>query len=400
LTSNQPIDDPESGGVPPGPLGPPIAPEQPNTGGYNEHAFTFTGRASDYFRIWIVNLFLIIFTFGIYSAWAKVRKKRFFYGHTWVADANFEYHADPVAILKGRLIAVVALVCYYVVGQFMPRLAVGIALCLFAAAPWFIARSMAFNAFNSSYRNVRFRFFAGYRDVLKIIWPFGIFIALPLLFPHWDPSSKSPPTGSFWWLTALQMITLAVAYPYAVGALSRLRVDRSQYGAIQMRFNGDIDGFYNIYATAVVVAIMGMLGVSIAGAILGAVTANAASAGNWITLLFAASYLFMFSLLTGYTRSRVGNLVFNSSNLANRVYFRSTLKARKLGQIYITNLLAILFSAGLATPWAAVRIARYRASCLSLSSTIPFDDFAADTAAEIGAAGEEVGEFFNIDISL
>ena len=38
----------------------------------------FSGRGGEYFRIWIVNLVLTILTFGIYSAWAKVRTKRYF----------------------------------------------------------------------------------------------------------------------------------------------------------------------------------------------------------------------------------------------------------------------------------------------------------------------------------
>ena len=63
---------------------------------HQTHQFGFTGDAGEYFRIWIVNLFLSIVTFGIYSPWAKVRKKRYFYGHTWVADSNFEYHGNPI----------------------------------------------------------------------------------------------------------------------------------------------------------------------------------------------------------------------------------------------------------------------------------------------------------------
>ena len=68
----------------------------------------FSGTAGEYFGIWIVNLFLTVITLGIYSAWAKVRKKRYFYGNTWLVDSNFEYHGNPVAILKGRIIAFVA----------------------------------------------------------------------------------------------------------------------------------------------------------------------------------------------------------------------------------------------------------------------------------------------------
>ena len=34
---------------------------------------SFTGDGKEYFRIWVVNLLLTLATFGIYSAWAKVR---------------------------------------------------------------------------------------------------------------------------------------------------------------------------------------------------------------------------------------------------------------------------------------------------------------------------------------
>ena len=67
--------------------------------------FAFTGSGGEYFRIWIVNLLLSVITLGIYSAWAKVRRLRYFYGHTSVAGGTFGYHASPIAILKGRLIA-------------------------------------------------------------------------------------------------------------------------------------------------------------------------------------------------------------------------------------------------------------------------------------------------------
>src|SRR6266853_342313 len=70
------------------------------------HPVEFTADAGEYFRIWIVNLALTIFTLGIYSAWAKVRKRRNFYGHTRGDGESFEYRANPIAILTGRLIAV------------------------------------------------------------------------------------------------------------------------------------------------------------------------------------------------------------------------------------------------------------------------------------------------------
>lgn len=41
--------------------------------------FEFTGDGAEYFRIWVINLLLTLATLGIYSAWAKVRKARYFW---------------------------------------------------------------------------------------------------------------------------------------------------------------------------------------------------------------------------------------------------------------------------------------------------------------------------------
>ena len=81
-----------------------ISPLEP--GPPREEAFAFTGSGSEYFRIWIVNLILSVVTLGIYSAWAKVRRLEYFYRHTRVAGASFDYHGRPLAILKGRIVAV------------------------------------------------------------------------------------------------------------------------------------------------------------------------------------------------------------------------------------------------------------------------------------------------------
>ena len=57
----------------------------------------FTGTGKEFFGIWIINVVLSICTLGIYSAWAKVRTKRYFYGNTILAGSSFEYVANPMA---------------------------------------------------------------------------------------------------------------------------------------------------------------------------------------------------------------------------------------------------------------------------------------------------------------
>jgi uncharacterized membrane protein YjgN (DUF898 family) len=66
--------------------------------------FEFSGNGLEYFRIWLVNVALSILTLGVYSAWAKVRTNRYFWRHTHLDATSFDYVANPVAILKGRLL--------------------------------------------------------------------------------------------------------------------------------------------------------------------------------------------------------------------------------------------------------------------------------------------------------
>ena len=99
-----------------------------------EHRFEFHGNGGEYFRIWIVNLLLTLVTLGIYGAWAKVRRLRYFYGSTELAGSAFEYHGEPRKILKGRLIAAGLLAIYSLANQFNPI--VGGALAM-SSCSWF-----------------------------------------------------------------------------------------------------------------------------------------------------------------------------------------------------------------------------------------------------------------------
>jgi len=358
--------------------------------------FTFTGDAKEYFRIWIVNLFLSIVTVGLYSPWAKVRKKRYFYGNTWVAEANFDYHGDPVAILKGRIVAVLALVAYNVAGHYLPRLGTLIMLLLLIGAPWLIVRSMRFNAVNSSYRNLRFHFHGRYVEGLKAIAPFLLWPLLVFMFPVMQPGDV-PTNPSEMAALFLPTLPLVLFYPYVVGAIKRFQVRRAAYGSAPFACSMRIRPLYGYYFFAGILLSVGMMA---AGIVISALFVFPALAPLLTTILFPFLYLLVGALVFGYTRSRVANLTFNASTIAGQVRFVSTLSARKLGRIYFVNLLAIVASCGLAVPWAVIRAARYRASCLRLEGEGDLEGFLGDVAKPVGATGEQLGEFFDVDLSL
>ena len=153
------------------------------------HALRFEGTVGEYFKIWIVNLALSVVTLGIFSAWAKVRSKRYLYGNTFIDAHAFDYHAQPLRILLGRAIALALLMGYSLTSIFARPFAALWFLLFAVAFPWLVMSSLRFSARNTSYRNVRFDFQGSYGGAFKafVLWQFSLaaitlFIALP--FSH------------------------------------------------------------------------------------------------------------------------------------------------------------------------------------------------------------------------
>jgi uncharacterized membrane protein YjgN (DUF898 family) len=147
------------------------------------HPFEFRGSAGESFRIWIVNVALTLITLGIYSAWAKVRTRRYFYGNTFVAGTAFDYHASPLRILIGRLIAFALFVGYNMSTGISPFLSIPWIIIFAAAIPWLIISSPRFNARNTSYRNVRFNFTGLYGGAFKafVLWMIAGLVTIGIL---------------------------------------------------------------------------------------------------------------------------------------------------------------------------------------------------------------------------
>ena len=72
----------------------------------HDYPVHFSGTGSEYFRIWIVNLLLVIVTFGIYWPWARRRKLQYLYHCTWVDGHAFDFHGNPRSMLRGSTILI------------------------------------------------------------------------------------------------------------------------------------------------------------------------------------------------------------------------------------------------------------------------------------------------------
>jgi uncharacterized membrane protein YjgN (DUF898 family) len=284
-----------------------------------------------------------------------------------------------------------AFLVYTFSGHYVPRLGTAVLLVFAIGAPWLIVRTFQFNAFNSSYRNLRFGFHGTYGEALRAVFPFALSVLFALLVPEFDP--ENPPRGAAIFLLFLPSLPFLLLYPYVMGSLKRLHVNRSSFGGVPFACTAGIGAFYKIYVLAFVMLLVGFM---FFGCVAAVSLRSPAVGLPFIPVL----YLVVGSVLVGYARARVGNLTFNSSSLGGRVRFASTLSARKLAWIYFVNLAAIAVSLGLLVPWAVIRTARYRASCIAIECTGDLEGFLGEQVKGVGATGDQMGEFFDLDLSL
>jgi len=367
---SEPSSKAPAGAKPPPPLRPltPPAAGAPS-GPFSEVLlpFAFKGSGTGYFKVWIVNVLLTIITLGIYSAWAKVRRKQYFYGNTQVAGSAFHYLADPIKILKGRAVVLAGFIAYIVAGKLYPLVGYVIMVLFLLLLPWLVVRSLVFNARNSAVRNLRFNFTGTYRAAAKAF----------LLYP------------------ALVPFTLGVLLPYTIYRQKKFVVEGYAYGTTAFTFHAGARGYYRIFAAfllplTIVLALAVVLGY---GAIQAWVTVSSALTTG--VLLVATLYLYGFA----YFGVKSSNLLFNSSALLSH-RFRATMKVPTYGLIVLTNTLATVLTLGLFHPFAKVRAYGYRIGQLALLSGGDLDGFVAAEMKEVSALGQEVSDFMDFDFGI
>jgi uncharacterized membrane protein YjgN (DUF898 family) len=356
----------------------------------------FTGSAAEYFRIWIVNLFFTLITLGIYSAWAKVRKKRYFYGSTRIDGDSFDYFGSPKAILKGRIFAVLLFVLYAFATELYPASRPALIALFVLILPWLVVRTLAFNARNSAYRGLRFDFVATPRDGVPIYLGVPVFVALAVALAYLGVDYLR-------WNGAVVPIAmvLAVTFGYAWFA-ARSKVFVVSYHALGLsRFGCElrVRDFLKTYLLAGLMLIGLMTPIGLAAG--WAFTKLELPEGiEWVRIVVPAILMYLaYAIVYAYVQARTLNLLWNGSH-GRGLRFASTLEARRMIRLYLGNLAAVAVTAGLLIPWAVIRTLRYRLEHFTVIAHGTNTHLANPALERVGATGQEFGDIFNVDLGL
>ncbi len=361
--------------------------EPGDPGVLREMALEFRGSAREYFRIWIVNLCLTLLSFGVFSAWAKVRKKRYFYSHTTLDGTPFQYLAQPVPILKGRIVAAVLFSIYYISTHYITSVMPYVLAAGLVLAPWVIVRSAAFNARYSAFRNMNFHFDGCYRDALKTIYAWGLIPVLVIgtMF-QWG--------GNYYAAAGLYAI-FGLAFPWWLKRFKNLIISHTSFGGENGVFSATGGQFFKIYFMAGLI----MTGAGVVAGLIGTSVISSLNRSPYAFVLLSLPVYAGYVLAFAYIQASTSNLVWNRTRLGP-LYFESTLRGRGLAKLYVTNALGIIASLGLLTPWAVIRTLKYRVDHMRVRNEGDLAEFNGSATTAVRATGAEVGEFFDMDLSL
>lgn len=320
--------------------------------------FTFTGDGMEYFKIWIVNVLFTILTLGIYSAWATVRNKRYFYSNLNLDGSNFRYLAKPLTILKGRIIAVSVFMVYIVLASVEPMLSIAMVVVLLLVFPYFLNQSLRFNHRMSAYKNIQFRFKGSYFEAFMVmyVWPI------------------------------LGLLTLGILYPLAMLKGNQYVVKNSSYGTTSFNFSATFKDYGIILLTLVA-----------AGLLLGLPLMWLMSSFPEFNIIFYPLMAVVYFAFILFFMVQTSNLFYRSLTLAEHE-FSSEISMPGMAKVILINLLLTIVTLGLYLPAAKVRMAKYICSCVAMNTNGGLENFVAAEQDNVGALGEELGQVFDFGV--
>jgi uncharacterized membrane protein YjgN (DUF898 family) len=387
----------------------------------NLHQVRFHGKGGEYFAIWLVNALLTIITLGIYSAWATVRRRRYFLGNTEINGDRFDYHAKPIQILKGRLLVIGGIIVFYILAAILPQLALLIALAFLALLPWVVIRSWRYNAIMTSFRGVRFNYHCKVGRAYWTMYLCPILLMLALYIPITAVVLIAVQMASISAIL-ISVVIVVVALVPGVAAVQGIISAMTHDLYINNHFFGNTafhaelkKSIFIKYSLLAIVLFLPFLIVAfwLMGSFfttmyqmvaMGAMSDDMAGAmllSNLFSFLMAFVVLIVGALVVAsYQVVAVRNYVLNQTHIGERVKLRSSMKTASYLGLLFTNALIVVFSLGLATPVAHVRAARYMAERTAVVGDLSLPDVNAHHDAANTAVAEEVAQAFDLGIGM
>lgn len=124
------------------------------------------------------------------------------------------------------------------------------------------------------------------------------------------------------------------------------------------------------------------------------------SSGLLVVIVMAAGLYMMAFVLANLVKTQLNNLVWNHTEVANNHRFTSEVSPAVALGIGVSNLLLQVITLGLYTPFAKVRMARYKLSKMRFYPAGNLDQIVAGQRGKAGATGDSAADALGFDIGV
>ena len=328
--------------------------------------FGFSGTTREYYKVFFTNVALMVLTLGVYSAWAKVRNRRYFHGKTTLRNHSFDYDASPTAILAFRLVAVTGLAAISFANKAKGQswyYPIPFIVALVILWPLLAVGTRSFNARHTIHRSVRFDYRRNYPTAY--LWFFTM--ALPalgvLLLSNTNVITRDGHIGPIEvdvivaWQLAFVAYSLIVV-PVCMRGLHQVRIGQMRFGALECRFEASLSAYVKAWAVT-----LAKLSIPVLVVI---VCLFMVPRGFFFDILPYVGVILVYVLVYFspiYFLAHLTPLLWSSVRLSDGSRLVSTVKPDVyFFRVLFPNHLVIYHSIGLAFPWARVRHWRYLAA--------------------------------------
>lgn len=389
---------------------PPRASPAPGLRGIESFALRFTGTASEYFRLWIVNLLLTMATLGLYAPWARRRTIRYFYSRTEVAHSPLEFTGGLRNMVFGFLLLVSFSLGYSTLHEAgYHRTSALLAMAAFLVSPWLWASAMRFRLASTRWRGIHLHFWRIGSEVYLASWPLGALAVLVL-----GLGAVLPRVGPYGPMAVLALLLGSLVL--AVYCLARLDYNRRRL-LVRNAWIGNQPCIWKPGFAPFLKTWIGALGLLLAG--LAAVAALAALA-IWsrlgadegrIAAVLLVSGLFIplgLAVLAGlaltvvptwaWLQATLFQLTWNGTGVSSIARLRTQLPVARYVRLCLVNALLTSLTLGLYRPFAQVAAYRMKLESVTLHVKGSLGQLAGRLAEAEGGLGDAAADAVGLDL--
>lgn len=309
-----------------------------------DNKFGFHGDGGSLFKLFIVNFFLTLITFGIYYPWAKAAFLQYFYRQTEFSGNRFQFHGTGKEMFIGMIKSVGIFLIIGAVSAAIAKLAeapvaavIFFYLCIIALLPFAIVGSLRYRLSRSSWRGIHF----GYRGTVKdmaTVYIKGILLSI---------------------------VTLGIYSAWLIVSVEKEVKSNIRMGNLEFDYDGKGGELF-------VKFIVGYL----------------------LTLLTLGIYSFWW-LADLHNYSNNNTFMYQEGKTAK---LNSTVTGGGLFKLGIVNFFILVFTLGFGLPWTIVRNSQYYCENLSVEGDIDLASIQQTEFAYTDATGEELADGFDLNV--